>query len=86
MAKEVKIGKIAIGGENPVAIQSMISLPSTDIEGSVKQAVELEKAGCEIIRAAIPDMAAVELIPAIKDKIDIPLVAESTKSASIPVI
>ena len=76
MAKEVKIGKIAIGGENPVAIQSMISVPSTDIEGSVKQAVELEKAGCEIIRAAIPDMAAVELIPAIKDKIDIPLVAD----------
>ena len=76
MAKEVKIGKIAIGGENPVAIQSMISVPSTDIEGSVKQAVELEKAGCEIIRAAIPDMAAVELIPAIKDKISIPLVAD----------
>ena len=76
MAKEVKIGKIAIGGDNPVAIQSMISVPSTDIEGSVKQAVELEKAGCEILRAAIPDMAAVELIPAIKDKIGIPLVAD----------
>ena len=76
MAKEVKIGNIAIGGDNPVAIQSMISVPSTDIEGSVKQAVELEKAGCEIIRAAIPDMAAVELIPAIKEKINIPLVAD----------
>ncbi|MBQ5357736.1 MAG: (E)-4-hydroxy-3-methylbut-2-enyl-diphosphate synthase, partial [Oscillospiraceae bacterium] len=76
LAKEVKIGKIAIGGENPVAIQSMISVPSTDIEGSVKQAVELEKAGCEILRAAIPDMAAIELIPAIKEKIDIPLVAD----------
>ena len=76
LAKEVKIGKIAIGGENPIAIQSMISVPSTDIEGSVKQAVELEKAGCEIIRAAIPDMAAVELIPAIKEQISIPLVAD----------
>ena len=76
MAKEVKIGNTAIGGENPVAIQSMISVPSTDIEGSVLQAVELEKAGCEIIRAAIPDMAAVELIPAIKEKINIPLVAD----------
>ncbi|MBE6900115.1 MAG: flavodoxin-dependent (E)-4-hydroxy-3-methylbut-2-enyl-diphosphate synthase [Ruminococcaceae bacterium] len=76
MAKEVKIGKIAIGGENPVAIQSMISVPSTDIEGSVNQAVLLEKAGCEILRAAIPDMAAVELIPAIKEKINIPLVAD----------
>ena len=76
MAKEVKIGNIAIGGSNPVAIQSMISVPSTDIEGSVRQAVELEHAGCEILRAAIPDMAAVELIPAIKEAIDIPLVAD----------
>ena len=76
MAKEVKIGNIAIGGNNPVAIQSMISVPSTDIEGSVRQAKELEYAGCEILRAAIPDMAAVELIPAIKDAISIPLVAD----------
>ena len=76
MSKEVKIGNIAIGGSNPVAIQSMISVPSTDIEGSVRQAKELERAGCEILRAAIPDMAAVELIPAIKDAISIPLVAD----------
>ena len=76
MAKEVKIGNIAIGGNNPVAIQSMISIPSTDIEGSVRQAVELERAGCEILRAAIPDMAAVELVPAIKEAIKIPLVAD----------
>ena len=76
LAKEVKIGNIAIGGNNPVAIQSMISVPSTDIEGSVRQAKELERAGCEILRAAIPDMAAVELIPAIKDAISIPLVAD----------
>ncbi len=76
MAKEVKIGNIAIGGNNPVAIQSMISVPSTDIEGSVNQALELEHLGCEIIRAAIPDMVAVELIPAIKDKVKIPLVAD----------
>ena len=46
LAKEVKIGNIAIGGSNPVAIQSMISVPSTDIEGSVRQAKELEYAGC----------------------------------------
>ncbi len=76
MAKEVKIGNIAIGGNNPVAIQSMISVPSTDIEGSVKQAVELEHLGCEIIRAAIPDMDAVQLIPAIKEQVSIPLVAD----------
>ena len=76
MSKEVKIGNIAIGGSNPVAIQSMISVPSTDIEGSMRQAKELERAGCEILRAAIPDMAAVELIPAIKSVVSIPLVAD----------
>ncbi|HNW04855.1 MAG TPA: flavodoxin-dependent (E)-4-hydroxy-3-methylbut-2-enyl-diphosphate synthase [Oscillospiraceae bacterium] len=76
MAREVKIGNVTIGGAYPVAIQSMLSVPSTDIEGSVAQAVELEEAGCEILRAAIPDMDAVRLIPAIKEKIHIPLVAD----------
>lgn len=59
-----------------IYIQSMLNVPSTDIEGSVKQAVELEKAGCEIVRAAIPNMEAVKLIPAIKEKISIPLVLD----------
>lgn len=76
MSKTVRIGNICIGGDNPVAIQSMISIPSTDVEGSVKQAKELENAGCEIIRAAIPDMKAIDLIPALKDEITIPLVAD----------
>ena len=44
----------------------MLNKPASDIEGSVKQAVELEKAGCEIIRAAVPDMAAVKLIEELK--------------------
>lgn len=76
LSKEVKIGSVTIGGKNPVAIQSMLSVPSTDIEGSVRQAAELEKAGCEIIRAAVPDIQAVQLIPAIKSAVNIPLVAD----------
>ncbi|MDE6787794.1 MAG: flavodoxin-dependent (E)-4-hydroxy-3-methylbut-2-enyl-diphosphate synthase, partial [Ruminococcus sp.] len=59
-----------------IYIQSMLNARSDDIEGSVKQAVELEKAGCEIIRAAIPDMNAVKLIPVIKEAVNIPLVAD----------
>ncbi|HOF69459.1 MAG TPA: flavodoxin-dependent (E)-4-hydroxy-3-methylbut-2-enyl-diphosphate synthase, partial [Ruminococcus sp.] len=59
-----------------IYIQSMLNARSDDIEGSVNQAVELEKAGCEIIRAAIPNMEAVRLIPAIKEKVSIPLVAD----------
>lgn len=71
----VKVGSCTLDGEK-IYIQSMLNIPATDIEGSVRQAVELEKAGCEIIRAAIPDMAAVKLIPAIKNAVNIPLVAD----------
>lgn len=73
--KAVKVGDCILDG-NHIYIQSMLNVRSDDIEGSVKQAVELEKAGCEIVRAAIPDMEAVKLIPAIKEAVNIPLVAD----------
>ena len=73
--RPVKVGGLTLDGKK-IYVQSMLSVPSTDIEGSVKQAVELEKAGCEIIRAAIPDMEAVKLIPAIKQAVKMPLVAD----------
>lgn len=73
--KSVKVGNCVLDG-NHIYIQSMLNVPSYDIEGSVRQAVELEKAGCEIVRAAIPDMDAVKLIPAIKEAVSIPLVAD----------
>ena len=76
ISKQVMAGNVKIGGGAPVTVQSMLNVPSTDIEGSVRQAVALEKAGCQILRAAIPDMDAVRLIPAIKEKISIPLVAD----------
>ncbi len=71
----VKVGSCTLNGKK-IYIQSMLNVPAKDIERSVCQAVELEKAGCEIIRAAIPDMAAVKLIPAIKSAVNIPLVAD----------
>lgn len=73
--RPVKVGDCVLDGKH-IYIQSMLNARSDDIEGSVKQAVELEKAGCEIIRAAIPDMDAVKLIPAIKEAVKIPLVAD----------
>ena len=72
----VKAGNVEIGGGAPVSIQSMINIPSTDIEGSVRQAKELEQAGCEIIRIAIPDMSAIKLIEAIKKEVKAPIVAD----------
>ncbi|MBR2579341.1 MAG: flavodoxin-dependent (E)-4-hydroxy-3-methylbut-2-enyl-diphosphate synthase, partial [Clostridia bacterium] len=75
-AKEVQIGNIKIGGDNRIAVQSMLSIPSYDVKNSVKQAKELKSAGCDILRIAIPDIDAVKLIDAIKSEVDIPLVAD----------
>lgn len=73
--KPVKVGNCILDGKH-IYIQSMLNVIADDIEGNVRQAVELEKAGCEIIRTAIPDMNAVKLIPAIKSAVKIPLVAD----------
>lgn len=73
--KQVKLKDLTFGNGH-IYIQSMLNVSSNDIKGSVEQAVELEKAGCEIIRAAIPDKDAIALIPAIKSAVNIPLVAD----------
>ena len=76
MTRQVMAGSVKIGGGAPVSVQSMLSVPSYEIEKSVQQAVALQQAGCEIIRLAIPDKEAVRLIPAIKEKVSVPLVAD----------
>ncbi len=73
---EVKIGTVAIGGDNPIAIQSMTNTRTDDVSATVAQIKELEKAGCDIIRCAVPDEAAARAIDKIKEKINIPLVAD----------
>ena len=75
-SKQVMVGPVPLGGGAPVTVQSMLNVPSTDIPGSVAQAKRLEAAGCQILRAAIPDKAAVALIPALKEAVSIPLVAD----------
>ena len=75
-SKRVKVGNIFIGGDSKITVQSMLNKPASDIKGSVKQAVELEKSGCEIIRAAVPDMAAVKLIEKLKENLSVPVVAD----------
>lgn len=73
--KPVKIKNLTLDGKH-IYVQSMLNVPANDVVGSVKQAKELEAAGCEIIRAAIPDESALSLIPAIKSEVAIPLVAD----------
>ncbi len=73
--KPVKVGNCVLDGKH-IYIQSMLNVPAENVEGNVAQAVALEQAGCEIIRTAVPTLEAVRLIPAIKEKISIPLVAD----------
>ena len=72
----VKIGNRAIGGKNKIAVQSMLNVPANDVEGNVKQALELQKAGCEIVRLTVPDTAAVKTLYAVKEAVKIPVVAD----------
>lgn len=74
--KVISIGNVKIGGGSPVAIQSMTNTKTEDVEATVKQILALEKAGCEIIRCAVPTMEAAEALREIKKQIHIPLVAD----------
>lgn len=73
--KKVRVGNCDFGGEK-IYIQSMLNIPADDVENSVKQAVELEKAGCEIIRAAVPKIENAVLIEALKNAVNVPIVAD----------
>lgn len=76
LKREVKVGNTVLGGNNPVLVQSMLNVRSSDIQGNVKQAAELEKAGCQIVRVSVPTIEDVKLVEAIKNEISIPLVAD----------
>lgn len=74
--REISIGKVKIGGDNPVAIQSMCNTDTRDVASTVDQIKKLEDAGCEIVRVAVIDMEAAQAIKEIKKNISIPLVAD----------
>ncbi len=74
--KEIHIGNRVIGGDNPILIQSMTNTKTEDVAATVAQIWELEKAGCEIIRCAVPTMEAAKALSDIKRQIHIPLVAD----------
>ena len=74
--KVVQIGDRKIGGGNPIAIQSMTNTKTEDIDATVKQILALEKAGCDIVRCAVPTMEAAKALAKIKQQIHIPLVAD----------
>lgn len=74
--KGIRVGSVAIGGDAPVVVQSMTCTDTRDLEATVCQIRQLEDAGCEIVRVAVPDMEAAATLSDIKDRIDIPLIAD----------
>lgn len=74
--KEIAVGSVKIGGNQPVVIQSMTNTKTEDVDATVAQILKLEAAGCEIIRCAVPTMEAAEALREIKHRIHIPLVAD----------
>ena len=74
--KVVQIGGCLIGGGNPIAIQSMTNTKTEDVRATVSQILELEEAGCDIVRCAVPTMEAAAALAGIKEQIHIPLVAD----------
>ena len=74
--KVIHIGDRVIGGGNPILIQSMTNTKTDDVESTVEQINKLSKAGCDIIRCAVPNMEAAKALSDIKKRIDIPLVAD----------
>ena len=74
--RPVKVGNITIGGGAPITIQSMLNAPAHAIEANVSQALELENAGCEIVRVSVPDKKTLDTVYALKENIKIPLVAD----------
>jgi (E)-4-hydroxy-3-methylbut-2-enyl-diphosphate synthase len=74
--REIRIGNVAVGGGNPVSVQSMTKTDTRDVAATVRQILSLESAGCEIVRLAVPDMEAARALGAIKKSASIPLVAD----------
>lgn len=73
---KIKVGGIEIGGGAEVSVQSMCNTKTWDVEATVQQIKDFRAAGCDIVRIAIPDMRAAEAVPAIKEQVDMPLVAD----------
>lgn len=76
MSKQISVGGVLVGGGAPVTVQSMCNTRTDDVRATVEQIRRLQAAGCEIVRVAVPDLAAAHAIGAIKEQISIPLVAD----------
>ena len=74
--KVVHIGNVAIGGGNPIRVQSMCNTHTADVRATVGQILQLEEAGCELVRVTVPDQDSADALTEIKKQIHIPLIAD----------
>src|SRR2546428_2843581 len=74
--RQIKVGKVGIGGDAPISVQSMTTTDTRDVKATVEQIQQLEQAGCEVIRVAVPDMEAAAALPKIKAQMTVPLIAD----------
>ena len=72
----LKVGKVTVGGDAPIVVQSMTKTDTRDIPATINQIKELEDCGCEIVRVAVPDKEAAESLAAIKRSVSLPLIAD----------
>jgi (E)-4-hydroxy-3-methylbut-2-enyl-diphosphate synthase len=74
--RQIQVGKVKIGGDAPVSVQSMTTTDTRDVNATMEQIRRLEEAGCELIRVAVPDMEAADALPKIKAQMTVPLIAD----------
>ncbi|MGC8765394.1 MAG: flavodoxin-dependent (E)-4-hydroxy-3-methylbut-2-enyl-diphosphate synthase [Brevinematia bacterium] len=75
-SRKIYLGKIAIGGDAPISIQSMTTFPTKEVAKVVSQIIRLKKVGCDIVRVGVPDLESAKAISSIKKEVDIPVVAD----------
>src|SRR2546427_11773855 len=73
--RQIKVGKVGIGGDAPISVQSMTTTDTRDVKATVEQIQQLEQAGCEIIRVAVPDMEGAAALPKVKGQMTAPVIA-----------
>lgn len=74
--RKIKVGKVEVGGDAPISVQSMTTTPTTDINATLQQIAELTASGCDIVRVAVPSADDAEALPAIAKKSQIPVIAD----------
>jgi len=74
--RQIRVGKVLVGGDAPISVQSMTTTPTTDVNATLQQIAELTAAGCDIVRVAVPSQDDAEALPAIAKKSQIPVIAD----------